>query len=350
MGSNFWKDQPVGRNIQDGVVDDSKNKSNVVTKLPDGLYWDKIDNIEKITSFLRKYYVEDISSSYRLSYSDDFIDFLLKYPLHKPEYSLGLFKDNKMVGYILGREHLVSIQGKNTKMLSVNFLCLNKKHRCMNLAPLLIEELRRIANQNNIFQAVFTSERNYGFSFCSANYFHYPLNIENLIAVELLSKDHKKTKPLALDDETRIATQQDLQSVYQLYKQMVEKSTIFEIFDEDSFVYTFQNRADVIRTVYNEKRNEFASFYIVNTYCIEKNAEIKRAYLYYWAGSSQIILDTLCIAIYLGIDMFDLVNISGNNKIIKELGFSEGTGSLKYHFFNYEKTPISSSKINFILF
>lgn len=350
MGNRFWNTQPVGKNRENGVINMSMTAISQVTELPFDLKWESINNVKKISKFLRKYYVEDVSSSYRLCYSNSFIEFLIDYPLHKPEYSLGMLKNNKLIGYILGREHLVRINNDKIKMLSVNFLCLNKKYRKRNLAPLLITELTRIANQNGVFQAVFTSEKSYGFSFCSAHYFHYPINIENLVLAELINKNFKSSQNLTFRKNTRLASIEDLDKIHSIYREKVERSQIFEYFDRSMFLFNFQNRNNVMRIVYNEESIEFASFYIVNTYCIEKNLEIKRAYLYYWSGSTDIIVDAIEMARHLNIDMFDLIDVGDNKKVIRKLGFGEGTGILKYHFFGYDKTPVSGSDIDFILF
>ncbi len=77
---------------------------------------------------------------------------------------------------------------------------------------------------------------------------------------------------------------------------------------------------------------------------------IKRAYLYYWSGSEEIITDAIAFAMRSNIDMFDAINLSENKKIIRSLGFKEGTGTLKYHLYNYKKSPVPSYEIDFILF
>ena len=42
-------------------------------------------------------------------------------------------------------------------MVEINFLCVHKKLRSKRVAPVLIKEITRRVNQENIFQAVYTA-------------------------------------------------------------------------------------------------------------------------------------------------------------------------------------------------
>lgn len=350
MGEKFWKSQPVDRGSSSGIIDTTKNISKISTPLPANLKWKLTGNITEIVDFLADFYVEDSSSSYRLYYSPEFIQFLFHYPHHKPEYSIGLYNDEKIVGYIMGREHNMSLRNREYKIISVNFLCLDRSYRNLGLAPMMIKEMTRIANNNGIFQAIFTAERDYGFSIIKADYFHLPINIEHLQETDLICSNAKLQKFDFIRASTRLAEISDMKDIFEIYNAKSANFMLFERFDFDTFSYNFQNRENVLHTFFNPKASEFATFYIIKTRCITKNIDVRRAYLYYWSGSTQIIIDSILLLEKFGVDMIDIVRIGHNNQLINEIGFMEGTGILKYHLFNIKESIMSSENIDMVLF
>lgn len=350
MPRKFWNTQPVDRGESKGIIDDSKKVMKLDSSLPDGLAWKTVDNLDDICDFLTKFYVEDITSSYRLSYSKDFMSFLFGYPKHSPEYSMGLFDNNKMIGYIMGREHNLALREQNYKIISVNFLCLDRDYRNLGLASMMIREIRRIANKNGIFQAIFTAEKDYGFSIARAEYYHYPINLDILKEVELISSCYEAPKMREVRNNTRFTSERDFDKIYRLYQEKYKRFVLHEEFDRESFFYNFKTRNDVIYTIFNEEEQEFASFFVVNTKCTESNRVVKRAYLYYWSGSCKIISDCIVFAKSMSIDMFDILDIGSNNDVVKQLDFGEGTGILKYHLYNIKEQFLQKDDIDFILF
>lgn len=347
MGT-FWNTQPVDRGTPEGIIDNSKRAGCIPVFLPAGYRWSRVCDIPRIVAFLEEFYVEDPTSSYRLSYSPGFFEFLFAFPSHKAEYSLGLFHENELIGYALAREHLMSLRNQTYKIVSVNFLCLAKEYRNKNFAPLMIKEITRIANLNGIFQAIFTAEKDYGFSILKAPYFHYPMNKKTLLEAGIIDCPGETRDIPKCRTGTRLAT--EYSEIKRIYDKMSEHFTIFEKFDDESFVQIFKGENDVLQTVYNEKTGEFASFYIVYTKCLSSGVLLKRAYLYYWHGSAEIVTDSISISHALGVDMFDVLDVANNRRLIETLRLSEGTGSLRYHIFNIKEEPIQSEKLNFILF
>lgn len=347
MGT-FWNTQPVDRGSPEGIIDNTKRAPSSPIPLPEGFSWTEVSQIPTIVAFLDEFYVEDITSTYRLTYSRGFFEFLFASPAHKPEYSLGLRCGETLVGYVLAREHTMSLRGDQHGIVSVNFLCLAKEHRNRQLAPLMIKEIRRRANMNGVFQAIFTAEKDYGFGILTAGYYHYPLNGAPLVSGGIIDEiDDARRIP-----ECRIGTRliTDCSVIRDLYDKMCKKFLIHEVFEEANFQQTFGGKKDVLHTIYNPETSEFASFYIVFTNCIAHNVIIKRAYLYYWHGSIEIVKDAISVAHSLGVDMFDLLDVADNSLLVSELPFAEGTGSLKYHVFNIKEEAISKDVLNFILF
>lgn len=348
MPSEFWVTQPVGRGESIGTIDPKPTIKIVSTTLPKMFSWRTISDIPKITNFLEKFYVEDVSSKYRLSYSNEFFEFLFNHPKHREEYSLGLLCNNELVGYILAREHDLVLRTDHYPAVSINFLCIDKEFRNQNLAPLMIKEITRISHLNGIFRAVFTAEKDYGFSICKARYYHYPMNGENLLKGAIIDDiDEALVIPVL-----RIGTAplDDPSKIFYLYEKMCKNFIIHEQMNQDAFNQVFKGQNDAFITIYNQEAEEFASFFIINTKCIDSNVILKRAYLYYWAGSSAIINDAISYAYSIGVDMFDILNTAQNDSLIRGLGLLEGSGTLKYHLFNVKEEVMSASDVNFILF
>ena len=68
------------------------------------------------------------------------------------------------------------VNGITILMAEVNFLCVHKKLRSKQLAPLLIREVTRRVNCKNIWQAIYTSGVTLPTPFASAPYWHRSLN------------------------------------------------------------------------------------------------------------------------------------------------------------------------------
>jgi len=63
-------------------------------------------------------------------------------------------KSGKIVAFITAIPLHIIVEGKQTKMAEVNFLCVHKKLRSHRLAPVLIKEITRRVNLRDIWQAV----------------------------------------------------------------------------------------------------------------------------------------------------------------------------------------------------
>lgn len=346
--SSFWKTQPVDRGSADGIIETSRNVSTERVPLPDGFSWIETADIQAISTFLAESYVEDSSSSYRLTYLPPFFEFMFEYPLHKKEYSLSLCYNGTMVGYVLAREHSLFLREKTYRIISVNFLCLSREHRSKNLAPLIIKEITRIANSNGIFQAIFTAEKDHGFSVLSARYYHYPLDGDILIRAGIIDKREDAMPVPVCRADTKIVT--DCESIMEIYKKMSEQYCIHEVFTPGTFQQTFEGKKGVLQTVHNHVTGDFASFYTITTNCIGRNIQIKRSYLYYWYGSVEIVNDAIAVAKSQDTHMFDILDIADNKRLIEKLPLLEGTGVLRYHFFNIKECTIQKEICNFILF
>lgn len=350
MCASFWKTQPVGKNRTNGDSAADTPQTLERVRLIDNLEWIEIDDTLRITRFLYQNYVEDADSSFRLSYSDKFFDYLFEDPNHRPCYSIGVEDGGELVGYLLARPHTLIVSDRRQRSVSINFLCLSKKYRNLGLAPLLIKEATRVANTNNIFYGVFTGHKNYGFAVCYATYHHLPLDL-----VDLMAKQYIDSYPIAgnnyrMRDATVEATKDDLGRVWECYNGCTGKYVFFEEFTMEEFAFTFKNREGVFYTIYNREANEFASAFIIDTFSKKTNTSFSVAYLYYWHGTVSIIEDLIYHAQSKGCSLFNVLNVAANKSIIKDFNMVEGTGQLHYHLYNWHSRSLLPEEINFILF
>jgi len=171
----FWGNQPVAQTKQQLVdceterpIDAIKTQDDIKQTpltLPDQFSWYDVDidnpeELESIYSLLRDHYVEDDDNMFRFDYSKDFLKWALKPPGWKKEWHLSV-RSNKgkkpFLGFITAIPATICVQFQPHKMVEINFLCIHSKIRKHRLAPVLIREITRRVNVNNIFQAVYTA-------------------------------------------------------------------------------------------------------------------------------------------------------------------------------------------------
>merc|ERR1712032_429792 len=92
-------------------------------------------------------------------------------------------KNGKLVGFITGIQASVEAYDSTVKMVEINFLCVHKKLRSKRLAPVLIKEITRRVNKENIWQAVYTAGVVLPRPVSECRYYHRSLNPKKLIDV-----------------------------------------------------------------------------------------------------------------------------------------------------------------------
>jgi glycylpeptide N-tetradecanoyltransferase len=87
----------------------------------------------------------------------------------------GTGKDN-LLAFISATPRKAVINENTVKMADVNFMCVHKKLRNKKLAPILMKEIKRRLNLQNIWSGVYTSGDVFPHPFAQAPYFHRSLN------------------------------------------------------------------------------------------------------------------------------------------------------------------------------
>ncbi|KAF9764393.1 Glycylpeptide N-tetradecanoyltransferase 2 [Nosema granulosis] len=349
----FWNTQPVEVGEGNSII---KHPSKILTEplvLPEGFAFENVTDVKEISKFLSENYVEDVSEQFRLQYSDKFMNYIINNPKHKEEYSLGLRFNNKLVGYVFAREHVLVVEEKESKVASVNFLCVSKDLRGKRISPVLIKEITRRCNCNGIYQAIFTSGTQFSFKVSESNYYHRPLNVKKLVSTGFTT-DTKPVKVPTARKNTRKATEDDIEKMFELYQMTSATFKLYEKMDFDDFKYNFLNDSEVISTYvnYNEdKLVSFGSYYILETFCIQKKMKIKGAYLYYCCGGEikDVVSDLLNFASEEKCDVLNAIDIAESSKFIDSLDFCYGTGVLNYYLFNWKTKAVNRKDVFFYL-
>lgn len=118
----------------------------------------------------------------------------------------------------------------------INYLCVNKKLREKRLAPVLIKEVTRRINLDNVWQAVYTAGIVIPRPVATATYLHRSLNAKKLIEVGFSAlptgetmaqhlKKHKipKESDIQLKGFPREMAKKDITSVYKLLTEHLSK-------------------------------------------------------------------------------------------------------------------------------
>lgn len=350
--NSFWNSQPVDVGESNtGIINKPKNVSKIPIELPEGYRWVDMKNPEIITKFLRLHYYKNRGDWY-LKYSNESISKIFNSPAFNKSYSIGLVKGNVLYGYIYGHKHKIHCSGVSDTILSVNFLCLIKQARNKKFAPKLIEELTRRAYLNGIYKAIFLRDANTGFRFTEAQYYHLTLNDEKFIIHDIyIPKREKITLKKRPSIKVSEFTNEDFLKMYAIYQKNFFKFDLYDNISFDEFKYMMTPLNNCNYTVFDPNTGHFASFYTIDNYNFTTNVSIKKAYLYYWVGDSDIIRDTIAYAKELGFDMFDVLKIGENESyVIDKFNFTVGSGTLYYHLFNWKQNIKGSCKVNFLLF
>lgn len=357
----FWSTQPVD-GATEGEISKCKGKDPVQLQLPAGFTFVTLTlhDIDDIYHLLKDAYVEDMEEQFRLCYSKELLEWQFTGQKQKKEYLLGVKKDNKLYGFTSAKEHNICVNGKEVKMVSVNFLCIAQVLRKRRLAPLIIKEITRRANLHGIYQAVFTGGIELPFEISAATYYHKILNRKKLIKLNYCGRSSNITKEFEITNwtirnGTREMTGDDTIQVFALYNEKSEGYKIYEKMEIEEFKHNFTNRHNLFYTLVYEdggKITEFGSFYILDTLCKESNARIKTAYLYYYYSrsvSNDMIKDLVLYAKNSGCDMFNALNIMDNERFFEELHFETGNGTLHYYFYNWKTAYVNNDQVHLVL-
>lgn len=203
---DFWKTQPVssledvweGKVGEAGAIDEPKTVKDIQVEGLDmptgfdkaGFEWCSVDvtvdeEINDLYTLLNENYVEDGECNFRFDYSIAFIRWALTVPEYLKDWHVGIRNKvtKKLYAFISAIPARVRIHATSMPMVEINFLCVHKNLRAKRLAPVLIKEVTRRVNLQDVWQAVYTAGVVLPKPVARCRYWHRSLNVKKLVEV-----------------------------------------------------------------------------------------------------------------------------------------------------------------------
>lgn len=338
-------------------------------KLPANFAWATLDiknsdDLNAIYELLSAHYVTDPDETFRFDYSKEFLLWALSPPGYIADCHIGVRGINgKLYGLITGIPIQLSANNKLQKAIEINFLCVHSTLRSKRMAPVLIAEITRRAQLNDISQAVYTTavdlsattKTNKHNSVTTVEYWHRALQPKKLIDIGFMQlgkmsfanmvKYYRLPAPeiSTSKHEIRLMRQSDIQQVHSLLNSYLEKLKLYTVWDEKEIEHWLLPIPNVISTYVIENNGEikgFFSYFHLNS-TILKNKKYDKlyvAYSFYTVVSSDIKIEDLTIyalhcAYKDGCDVFNATTVMNNESFLKSkiLKFGKGNGNLHYY-------------------
>ncbi|XP_065896529.1 glycylpeptide N-tetradecanoyltransferase 2-like [Dysidea avara] len=382
-GHEFWDTQPVPK--LDETVDDvgpvEPDKSEIREdpySLPDKFKWDSLNldddkQLTELHQLLYENYVEDEDNMFRFNYSKEFLRWALQPPHYKLSWYCGIrvIGSNKLVGFISGVPAVVSVKGQVKTMAEINFLCVHKKLRSKRMAPVLIREITRRVNLENIFQALYTAGVKLPTPIASCRYWHRNINPKKLVDIQFSHIPRNMTmqrmiKLYRIPQATKIIglrrlEVRDIPDAYQLMKEYLSKFELTPIFsNEEEFAHWFLPRPEIISCFVVEdpvthKITDLISYYNLPSTIVRHpvHKQLKAAYAFYNVPGKHSLLDLMSDALVLAkeenFDVFNALDLMENKSFLEELKFGMGDGHLHYYLYNFKCPELPPDKVGVVL-
>jgi glycylpeptide N-tetradecanoyltransferase len=216
-------------------------------------------------------------------------------------------------------------------MVQINFLCVHPKYRDKGFAPILISEIKRIANTNNIWQAVYTAVTKIPTPIVKSTYWHRFLNIKRLVKTGFYQTDRLREKYFELrgTSQFRKMTSKDIPKVTIILKKYFEQFKIAPVINKD----WVKRWILPINSYVNDETEDFISFYEIPYDRVDNVDSVKQAYAFYMVG--DVYNDAFLIARNLGYDVFNTLDIGQLRTDLERLKFLKGSGHVYYYLFNW---------------
>eukprot|EP01083_Nonionella_stella_P096022 269718_1 len=339
-------------------------------------HWCEIDmtddnEVTEVYELLKNHYVEDTESMFRFDYSRDFLKWALMPPGYLKQWHAAIrTKKNKLVAFISAIPANVQVYENQVKMVELNFLCIHKKLRGKRLAPVLIKEITRRANRENIWQAAYTAGVVLPKPVAKNKYYHRSLNPKKLIEVGFSRLANRMTMKrtirfYALPTETkatRIRQMEayDVPAVHKLLSDYLSKFSLHANFSEEEVKHWFVPRKDVISSFVIEDPTtkavtDFLCFYSLPSSILNhpKHDSLRACYSYYNVATTvpldELMKDALILAKQENFDVFNALDVMDNKSFTEKLKFGVGDGNLQYYLSNWRCPEIKPEENGLVL-
>ncbi|WRT66752.1 glycylpeptide N-tetradecanoyltransferase [Kwoniella shivajii] len=413
----FWKTQPVPQFptsssraiLEEGPIDDLKAPSDVKQEpgtLPSGFVWSLIDiknevQCKEVYELLSENYVEDDEAMFRFKYSKEFLLWALTAPGYYANWHIGVRvqKTGKLIAFISGIDIEIRVRSKTFNAADINFLCVHKKLRSKRLTPVLIKEVTRRVNLENVWQAIYTGGVVIPTPIGTCRYWHRNLNPPKLVDIGFSPLPRGYTiarlvKSYSVPPHPRLPgfremNTADVPQVGNLLRKYLSRFDVAQTFSKDEEVEHWflsgQGREEggkrveqvvwsyVVEDPTTHLITDFMSFYSLPSTIMKhpKHDVLNAAYLFYYAsdvifsagGSSDdaathdakankkleerlnaLTNDMLSIAKAAGFDVLNGLSCLDNNLFLQEQKFGPGDGYLNYYLYNWSCAPIDGGQ------
>ena len=327
----FWDTQPVP---QDGAVYESGKdieRERVVVhepmKLPDGFSWDH-PKLEEAHTLLNDHYVGD--ETFRLSYSPETLKWAVEIPGHENK---GIRHDESgaLIGYISSVPIKVRVCEDILPMVQINFLCVHPDYRDRGFAPILISEIKRIANTNDIWQAMYTAVTKIPGSVAKSSYWHRFLNVKRLVKTGFYHTDRLREKYFEIrgNSQFRKMTTKDIPKVTRVLEKYFKEFKVAPHIDKNWVKHWILP----IHSYVNDETDDFISFYEIPYDRVDGTDTVKQVYAFYMVG--DVYNDAFILARNQGYDVFNTLDVGQKRVDLEKLKFIQGSGHVYYYLFNW---------------
>jgi glycylpeptide N-tetradecanoyltransferase len=329
---------------------------------------------QEVYVLLRDNYVEDDDSMFRFDYSVAFLRWAMKPPGFLRKWHLGVRvksanSSGKLVGFITGIPANIQVHDAMVAMTEINFLCVHKKLRSKRLAPVLIKEITRRVNKENVWQAVYTAGVVLPRPVSECRYYHRNLNPKKLIEVGFSHLANRMTmartiKLYKLPESPKLPgirkmEQKDVPRVAELLTAYLKKFPLHPEFTQDEVAHWMLPRDGVMYSFVRENDRgevtDFCSFYQLPSSILgnDKYNLLKAAYSYWNVATTvslpDLMTDALILAKQHDFDVFNALNVMENDQFLKDLKFGIGDGFLQYYLYNWKCPKIEPCGIGLVL-
>jgi glycylpeptide N-tetradecanoyltransferase len=378
----FWSTQPVPQSsAPDSACGPIETKSVAdVRSTPLSLIptfeWSDVDitndtQLEEAYQLLNLHYVEDGEQMFRFDYSRDFLRWALLPPGWLSRWHVGVRvkASKKLVAFITAVPATVAVHGAPQKMVEINFLCVHKKLRAKRLAPVLIQEITRRVNLENVWQAVYTAGAVLPSPVSTSRYYHRSLNSKKLVEVgfsriaprmtmaRTIKLNALKSTPSILG--IRAMKETDVPAACRLTSSFNERFDLRVNYSEPEFAHWFLPRKGVVYTYVVEGKDgeitDMCSFYSLPSSIIRhpKHKTLEAAYSFCNISNTvtpaQLMQDALIYANQEKFDVYNALDLARNDEFLSACKFHVGDGDLNFYIYNWMCPPIDRRKNALVL-
>jgi len=377
----FWDNQPVPR-LDEDVTETGPIETKTVDQvrqqpyvLPSNFEWYCLDltnkaDLDDLYNLLSQHYVEDDDNMFRFNYSRPFLQWALMPPEFKRQWHLSVrVKSNKkLVACITAIPAKIRVHDDQVDMVEINFLCVHKKLRTKRLAPVLIKEITRRVNLEDIWQAAYTAGVVIPKPVARNQYWHRSFDPRKLVEIGFSSVPRNSTMarmihlsrvPEEPSIPMRPMVEADAPQVCKILSEYLLRFKYTPILNTEEVKHWFLPRENVIQTYVKEEDGvitDMFSYYCLSSHVIgnDKHKLLNAVYSYYNVANtvewSVLMENALVVARRKDDkDVFNCLNVMDNKTFLLDLKFGPGDGYLHYYLYNWKCPKMEPGDVGLVL-